>query len=97
MDEFEELVYNILGVNSRVAEFLALRNEINAMHIDRYKDLPEEIINIERNQILDEIYQNNKLFLLKAAEILGADDFFKLFELPVDQIEHLELPRFRNY
>jgi len=95
MDEFEQLVYNILGNNSRVNEFLKLRNQFNIRHIEQYCDLPVEIINIERDRILDEIYQHNKIFLHKAVEILGPDDFYKLFELPIDQIDNLNLPKIK--
>jgi len=94
MDDFELLVYKILGNNTRVNEFLKLRNQFNAMHIEQYYDIPEEIIAIERDRILDEIYQHNKIFLHKAVDILGPDDFYKLFELPVDQIDNLQLPKF---
>ena len=96
MDDFELLVYKILGNNTRVNEFLKLRNQFNAMHIEQYYDIPEEIIAIEHDNILDEIYKNNKIFLHKSVEILGPDDFYKLFELPIDQIENLQLLKFRN-
>ena len=96
-DEFSDMVFDRLGHSHKVDEFLKLRQKSNKEHIDRYMDIPEEIVALEHERIIDEINEANRQFLYEAADILGADDFFKVFEMWPDDIENFAFPKLGTF
>lgn len=96
-DDFSDWVFSRIGRGPKVEEFLLLRQKRNKEHIDHYMEIPQEIVALEQDRILDEINENNRAFLHEAADILGPDDFFRVFEMWPDDIEDFAFPKLGTF
>ena len=96
-DEFSDWVFSRIGRGPKVDAFLKLRQQRNTEHINRYMEIPQELVVLEHERIFDEINEDNRAFLKEAVDILGPDDFFRVFEMQPEDINDFAFPKLGTF